>query len=127
MRVLYVDDDRVNSLLFLEACRLAPQVEVETAGTGEEALAVVESFRPDLLVIDLHLPDTTGDRLLPRLRAALQRPTLPAVLCTADAEMQVGSAARDAGFFACWTKPVNLGMLLSELARLSALDPSTRP
>ena len=37
MRVLYVDDDRVNTLLFVEACRNVGEVEVETAGSGAEA------------------------------------------------------------------------------------------
>jgi two-component system OmpR family response regulator len=41
MRVLYVDDDRVNSLLFKETCRYAEGVEVQTADTGAEALELV--------------------------------------------------------------------------------------
>ena len=46
MRVLYVDDDLVNSLLFIETCRLAGNVEVETAVTGAEALELVMTWRP---------------------------------------------------------------------------------
>ena len=71
MKVLYIDDDRINTLLFVETCRFARGVEVETAGTGAEALEVALRWRPDLLVIDLHLPDTTGYDLLPALRQAL--------------------------------------------------------
>ncbi len=116
MKVLYVDDDRVNTLLFVETCRFAPGVEVETALTGAEALEVVGSWTPDLLVIDLHLPDTTGYQLLPALRASLSAPSLPAILCTADEEQRVAGPARDAGFDGCWTKPVDLSMVLAELA-----------
>jgi CheY-like chemotaxis protein len=60
MRVLYVDDDRVNALLFSEACRFASGVVVETADSGEEALEIAAQWRPDFLVIDLHLPDMLG-------------------------------------------------------------------
>ena len=60
LRVLYVDDDRVNSLLFVEACRFAGGVEVETAATAAEALELVRHWTPELLVIDLHLPDLDG-------------------------------------------------------------------
>ncbi len=120
MKVLYVDDDRVNTLLFVETCRFAPGIEVETALTGAEALDVVSGWTPELLVIDLHLPDTTGYQLLPALRASLSAPTLPAFLCTADEAQRVAGPARDAGFDGCWTKPVDLAVVLNELALRSA-------
>jgi CheY-like chemotaxis protein len=120
MRVLYIDDDRVNTLLFVETCRFAPGVEVETALTGAEALERIATWAPDMLVIDLHLPDTTGYDLLPVLRARLATPNLPAFLCTADQAQSVAGPARAAGFDGCWTKPVDLSVVLSELALRSA-------
>ena len=120
MKVLYVDDDRINTLLFVETCRFARGVEVETAGTGAEALEVALRWRPDLLVIDLHLPDTTGYDLLPALRQALSAPLLPAFLCTADEAPLVEQPAREAGFAGCWTKPVELQKVIDELQRRSA-------
>ncbi len=117
MHVLYVDDDRINTVLFVATCRLAGEVEVETAGSGAEAIELARRWRPDLLVIDLHLPDTTRYVLLPALRGQLGAPALPAVLCTADELDQVESAARAAGFCACWTKPVSPPRVAAELAR----------
>lgn len=119
MRVLYIDDDRINALLFAETCRMADGVEIETAGSGAEALELAASWRPQLLVIDLHLPDTTGCELLPAMRQSLQQPRLPAVLCTADDAADVWSRAHAAGFDACWPKPVDLQQVLSGLARYS--------
>ncbi|MDP1901204.1 MAG: response regulator [Rubrivivax sp.] len=119
MRVLYIDDDRINTLLFVETCRFAGGVEVETAGSGAEALEVAQRWRPDLLVIDLHLPDTLGYDLLPALRAHLALPALPAFLCTADEARLVAGPAREAGFEGCWIKPVDLRTVLAELARRS--------
>jgi CheY-like chemotaxis protein len=120
MRVLYIDDDRVNTLLFVETCRFAPGIEVETALTGAEALERIATWRPEMLVIDLHLPDTTGYELLPILRARLPAPRAPAILCTADPAQIVAGPARDAGFDGCWTKPVELSVVLTELALRSA-------
>lgn len=117
MRLLYVDDDRINTLLFVEACRFAGGVETETAANGAEALELVQRWTPDLLVIDLHLPDTSGYLLLPALRAALLAPALPAFLCTADERSLVAEPARLAGFDGCWTKPVDLQVVLAELSR----------
>ena len=120
MRVLYVDDDRVNALLFSEACRFAQGVVVETADSAEEALEIVARWRPDFLVIDLHLPDMLGYELLRHLRQRLADPALPAFLCTADAASEVAEPARQAGFDGCWTKPVDLQTMLTELARRSS-------
>ena len=119
MRVLYVDDDRINTQLFIETCRMASGVEVRVAGTGERALEVAKRWRPDLLLIDLHLPDTTGYDLLPALRAALAQPDLAAYLCTADEAPLVERPAREAGFSGCWTKPVELRRVLGEFNRRS--------
>jgi two-component system, OmpR family, response regulator len=120
MRVLYVDDDRVNTLLFVEACRVAGGLEVETAGSGAEALDLVRHWSPELLVIDLHLPDTSGYALLPALRQSLAAAALPAILCTADDAERVSTAAQAAGFGACWTKPVAPQTIASELAQRRA-------
>jgi len=118
MRVLYIDDDRVNSLIFAEVCRGAGGVEVETAEDGAEALELVAQWTPDLLVIDLHLPDTDGYALLRTLRERL--PGAPAVLCTAEDPRRVEAPARAAGFDACWTKPVSASQVLAQLDRLRA-------
>jgi CheY-like chemotaxis protein len=116
MKVLYVDDDRINALLFVETCRFAGGVEVETAASGAEAVELAQRWAPDMLVIDLHLPDTTGYALLRVLRAVLQAPALPAFLCTADEAHLVELPARAAGFDGCWTKPVVLQVVLDELS-----------
>lgn len=125
MRVLYIDDDRINSLLFVEACRYAGGVECETAASGAEAQALAPHWRPEMLVIDLHLPDTDGYALLPALRALLDAPALPAFLCTADE--QVAESARLAGYDGCWSKPVDLQTILAELKRRREPDEAADP
>ena len=120
MRVLYIDDDRINSLLFVETCRLAGGIEVQTAFSGVEALEATQHWTPDLMVLDLHLPDTTGYELLGALRRQLDRPTLPAYLCTADDAPLVELPAKEAGFDGCWTKPVELSQVIAELTRRRA-------
>lgn len=129
MRVLYVDDDRLNGLLFSEACVLAEgiDVEVETVVNASQALELVRDWQPDLLVLDLHLPDGRGTDLLPRLRTALGRPDLPAVLCTADETSVAARAAAAAGFDDCWSKPLDLKRVLAELQRIGHAIPPEAP
>ena len=121
MRVLYVDDDRINSLLFAETARWLEGFEVEVAASGGEACDAVADWTPELMVIDLHLPDTDGYRLLERLRLA--NPALaevPAVLCTAEDLADVIDDARAAGFATCWAKPVDRSLLQNARALASA-------
>lgn len=121
MRLLYVDDDRINTLLFVETCRAVGGFEVESAETCGDALALVMASPPDLLVLDLHLPDGSGLELLAALRAAIDRAEgPPAVLCTADDGAELQAAARAAGFDACWSKPVDRACLVEALQRFSS-------
>lgn len=115
LRVLYVDDDHVNSLLFVEICRMARGVEVKTAHSAAQALELVRRWTPELLVIDLHLPDLDGYQLLRALHSCLDaRP--PAYLCTAEEALLIEGPARAAGFEGCWSKPMDLSAVLAVLA-----------
>ena len=84
MRLLYVDDDRINLMLFENACAALPGLQLSTAASGAEALAAAREQPPQLLVIDLHLPDTDGPALLQRLRGEAALHQVPAFLCSAD-------------------------------------------
>lgn len=119
MHLLYVDDDRINLLLFEHACASVGALQLSTAASGQEALAVARECRPDLLLLDLHLPDTDGHALLQALRAECTAPHAPAFLCTADDNAEVRQAAQAAGFAGCWSKPVDSQTLRRELAALN--------
>jgi len=119
MRLLYVDDDRINVLLFEEVCRVAGGVELASAGSGAEALAVLATFNPEMLVIDMHLPDTDGCALLAALRGRRGMAAVPAYLCSADEGGDLRDRAGAAGFAGCWAKPVDVPVLLAELARIA--------
>jgi two-component system OmpR family response regulator len=68
-RVLVVDDEENIRFLVGSALELAG-FDTAVAETGREALAVVESFRPDVVVLDVMLPDLDGFTVLQRLRDA---------------------------------------------------------
>jgi CheY-like chemotaxis protein len=68
MHLLYVDDDRINLMLFESACAALAGLRLSTAASGAEALELARADPPQLLVIDLHLPDTDGHALLHALR-----------------------------------------------------------
>jgi PAS domain S-box-containing protein len=115
VRVLYVEDNRVNALLFCEALRALAQIEVCVAEDGAEALEMARAWQPDVLVLDAHLPDIGGHELLARLRALPGLGTVPAYMCSADALPQDLERARASGFKGYWAKPIDFTRVLADL------------
>jgi CheY-like chemotaxis protein len=122
LRVLYVDDDRINTLLFTQTCKPDSRLTVLTAARPDDALDIARESVPDVLVVDLHMPDGDGVGLLDRLRHVPALEHAPAFLCTADRIEEVQQAADAAGFVGVWIKPVQLAMIQNDLARLGLLD-----
>lgn len=121
MRLLYVEDNRLNALLFEEMLRLTDGYELQIAEDGQQALQLVAQWRPDVLVLDAHLPDMDGYSLLAQLRA--RQPELaaaPVFICSADSGPEAEQRAADAGATGYWHKPIDLPRILADLAAVHA-------
>lgn len=104
-RVLIVDDNVTN--LKLLTCLLAPeQCEVSTATSAKEALDLLRAAPPDLLLLDLQLPDMDGLELTRLLRVDPVLSRLPIVAVTAYAMKGDEDKARAAGVDSYVTKPI---------------------
>jgi CheY-like chemotaxis protein len=125
LRMLYVEDNRINALLFEEVIGLHAGVELRIAEDKAGALDQVRVWRPDVLVLDAHLPDASGFELLEALRAQPGLGKVPAFMCSADtnpADLQRASAA---GFVGYWCKPIDLATIMKDLDRICACLPPT--
>ena len=118
LRLLYVEDNRINALLFEEAMRVLGGVELQVAEDGAEALRLARRWTPQALVLDANLPDMHGDELLARLRQLPELATVPAFMCSADAMPEDLARARAAGFLDYWTKPIELPKVSAALDAL---------
>ena len=124
LRVLYVEDDRVCVLLMAQAMAAVPGIDLVIAEDGAEARAAVAGgWAPDLLVLDGHLPDTSGHALLAQLRALPGLLQVPACMCSADDLAEDHQRAADAGFDHYWTKPVSAPKVQACLRALKAARP----
>ena len=83
-RVLFVEDEESLSSAYRRY--FDQQLVMAFAASGEEASVLLETFDPEVLVLDMRLPDTDGVDLLRRIRA--RRPDLPVVITTAYASMR---------------------------------------
>ncbi|HEY0955561.1 MAG TPA: response regulator [Roseateles sp.] len=114
-QVLYVEDDRIHLILMEEVFRQLSGWQLRCAETGAEALQALAEQRPDLVLVDMNLPDMTGLELR---RQACARPDLADtvrlarwVALSADDPSAVVRAAREAGFEDYWLKPIDVSQL----------------
>jgi PAS domain S-box-containing protein len=118
-RVMYVEDNEVNVLLLSAALEMRPNIELEVARNGSEALALAQATRPDVFLLDMHLGDMTGIELAQRLKKLPGLDSVPMVAVSADATPQAMQVATEAGFTAYLSKPLHLRSLLKCLDDLS--------
>lgn len=117
MRILVVDDDPITLRIVSKSLSGAGYT-VFTARDGQEALAQVESVRPDLIILDVMLPTMDGYEVLRRLKARTDAPLLPVLMLTADDTVEGKIKAFTAGAADYLAKPFDAAELV---ARVKAL------
>ncbi|MBP1722372.1 MAG: two component transcriptional regulator, winged helix family, partial [Deltaproteobacteria bacterium] len=110
-RVLVVDDERAIQR-FLKNALSQAEFSVHIVGSGKEALTGAIAIRPDLIILDLGLPDMDGVEVLRRLREWTKVPVI--VLSVRDREDEK-IAALDSGADDYVTKPFGTGELLARM------------
>lgn len=120
MRVLYVEDNMYNLMLFDDVMRTRDDVEMRMAQNGAQGFEVASNWQPDVLVLDGRLPDIHGIDLLQRMRAIPGLEDTPAFMCSADTLPEHKILAEQAGFTGYWTKPVDFDKVFDELDRIAA-------
>jgi two-component system KDP operon response regulator KdpE len=111
LRILIVDDEPA----IARALRPALQAQgfaIQVAASGAEALAGLESASPDLILLDLGLPDVDGVTLLQQIRARLHVPVIVLSVRGADRDK---ISALDSGADDYLTKPFSMGELLARI------------
>jgi two-component system OmpR family response regulator len=120
-RVLVVDDEPNISALLSQTLRLV-NFDVRVADSGHRALVVVEKFEPDLVVLDVMLPDLDGFDVARRLRAAGR--TVPVLFLTARDALEDRICGLTAGGDDYVTKPFSLHEVV---LRIRAILRRSRP
>jgi CheY-like chemotaxis protein len=100
-----VEDNEVNALLMQAIVALRPGLQLQVAPDVAGALAAARETPPDLVLLDLHLPDGDGYTLLRALRLLPGMQQVPAVVVSASAHAEERQRALAAGFVGYWTKP----------------------
>jgi signal transduction histidine kinase/ActR/RegA family two-component response regulator len=106
--LLYVEDNLSNLKLVKQVFAGQPQVRLIPAMQGALGLELARLHRPDLILLDLHLPDMGGDTVLERLRADDATRDIPVVVVSADATKGQIRRLLDAGASDYLTKPLDV-------------------
>ncbi|GMU51222.1 MAG: hypothetical protein AMXMBFR33_03680 [Candidatus Xenobia bacterium] len=118
-KVLVVDDDE-HILRSLAQYLELEEFSVKTASGGAEALALVESERPDLVVLDVMMPEMDGFEVLENLRRKPETEKLPVIMLTARDQHQDVLKGYQMGVSSYMVKPFNLDELVEVINQVFA-------
>jgi PAS domain S-box-containing protein len=122
--VLCVEDNLDNLALLEGILAYRPQVRLLSAVRGELGLDLASQHHPDLILLDVHLPDMKGDEVLRRLRADPQLHNTPVIVLSADATPHQIERLRAAGARDYLTKPIDVERFLDALDRFLLEQPA---
>ena len=109
--VLYVEDQEINVLLVeAQLAATLPGVKLITANTGAQGVALARSEHPDLVLLDMHLPDTGGLEVVRSLTLEISA-GLKVALLTADHLSMDILKAMSLGAYEYWLKPISAAQL----------------
>lgn len=117
-KVLCIEDNPVNALLMTEWSRQFPPLELWVVATAARGIDEVERERPDLVLLDMHLPDMDGVEVMRGVRSTAFGALMPTVVLSASASREDMLRARDAGASAYWLKPVDFRQIETDLRLL---------
>ncbi len=114
-RILFVDDDPITRKMLRKIAELAGH-EAYTLESGFEALSQVVDIAPDLIVLDMMMPEMDGFSVLTRLQEDGETAHIPVVMLSAGSEMDAAERVLAAGAKAYLIKPISMDMLLEVIS-----------
>jgi signal transduction histidine kinase len=111
-RILVVDDSADSASMLCALLELNGHL-VKTAANGKEAMAAVVAFRPDLVFLDIGLPDMSGYEVAARIRALKEAAGITLVALTGYGHEKDRQEAMAAGFDHHLVKPINFDALMA--------------
>jgi signal transduction histidine kinase/ActR/RegA family two-component response regulator len=110
--ILHIEDNEQNRRLMELLLSQRPRLRLMTATRGMEGLSLARAHQPDLILLDMHLPDTSGEAVLKALRSDAATEGTPVVVVSADATAVRQENLRVLGANDYLTKPFNVKQFL---------------
>jgi CheY-like chemotaxis protein len=117
--LLYIEDHLASVQVMEAVVDLRPQWTMVHAGQVSSGVELARARHPQLILLDMHLPDGSGSDALAALKQDAATVTIPVVILTAGVVADVAPGLLAAGAAACWSKPFDLEQLLNLLDSLA--------
>ena len=116
--LLYIEDNPVNALIISELVARRQDLKLHIAVDGESGVRSALQLQPDLVLLDMQLPDFDGHEVLRRLRLHPQLDQMPVIALSANAMPEDIERALQAGMSDYWTKPLDFAVFTAALDKL---------
>jgi len=116
-KILHVDDDEDIRVIVKMALELVGQFEVDQYSSGPDAIAGAAAFQPQLFLLDVMMPEMTGEETWHQLRQIPGLEDVPAIFLTAKAESAFADRLLASGCLAVITKPFDPVDLCAKLSQ----------
>lgn len=124
-KILAVDDEN-DVLLIIKTALISEGFDVKTAASGSDGLAIAREFVPDLVILDMMMPEMTGFEVLKQLREEPGLKSVPIIMLTGVADKEKIKEAINIGVNYYIVKPFEFHDLISKV-RLAISDAESTP
>ena len=117
-RLLYIEDNPVNALIISELLARRSDLQLHIAEDGERGVQKALALQPDLVLLDMQLPDMDGFEVMRRLRTHAALAKVPVIALSANAMPDDIEQALRAGMSDYWTKPLDFTAFMASIESL---------
>ena len=121
-RLVYVEDNPANVRLLEFLIARHDDLELSSAETGEDGVALIQQTLPDLVLMDIGLPGIDGLEALHILKSDDTTKHIPVIAISANAMPHDVEKGRQAGFMSYLTKPIDINELLKAVKEILSTD-----
>lgn len=121
-KILLIDDNEDNRILIQIALKLTTNWELIAASNGMEGIAKAQSEIPNLILLDVVMPDIDGFNVYQILKRNLSTRTIPVIFITALVNSKILSQLKATGAIGIIIKPLNTITLACDIARMCGWD-----
>ncbi|MCP4697984.1 MAG: response regulator [Gammaproteobacteria bacterium] len=126
-RILVADDVEPNRILIKECLSLLENMEVLEAENGREALRIAEQYRPDVILMDIKMPEMSGREAAARLHENPDTRNIPVIALSASVQPGDEPGNNAAGFAGYLEKPIDVHTLFDTLSRYVHIERQEEP
>ena len=125
--ILYIEDDVANYYLLQRILQSRKELKLVSALQGSLGLELARSHKPDLILLDLNLPDMSGEQLLAKLKADPSTAQIPIVAVTGEAAHDRPAELRALGAVDTLVKPYRVQQMTRLLDEVLGITPPASP